>query len=220
MEAVILCGGLGTRLRAALPDRQKTVAPIGGTTFLEFLLDRLRRRGFTRFVLCAGHKAEQIEELGIPDAVISREDAPLGTAGAVRNARELITSEAFHLFNGDSFCDFDYAAMPRAPVVTMALVHAEPNADGGFVRIDAASRVIGFREKDFSSGFSYLNAGVYLCSNKIFARLPEKGSLETDVFPKLKPDEFLGYPVEAKLRDIGTPEKLRSFATHYGSRSS
>lgn len=212
MEALILCGGLGTRLKTVLPDHQKTVAPIGGRSFLEILLDHLRARGFRRFVLCAGYHADQVEKAAGADCVLSSEPEPLGTAGAIKYAESLIQSERFWVFNGDSFCDFDYAAMAPPDLVTMALVPASPDSDGGFVRLGANDRVEGFREKSYVASHSYINAGVYLCAREFFEVIPagKKLSLELDVFPRIS-SRIIGYPVDAKLYDIGTPERLEVF---------
>lgn len=216
-EALILCGGLGTRLRSVLPDTQKVLAPVGETSFLEFLLAHLNERGFNRFILCAGYHADQVEALASENILISKEETPLGTAGAIKNAEPLIRTENFWVFNGDSFCDFDYAAMTAShkDLITMALVPAHPDSEGGFVQIDDFSRVIGFREKSYSASHSFINAGVYLFSRSVLDHIPEgRSSLETDLFPSLT-GRIVGYPVKTEFFDIGTPERLEKFRKRF-----
>src|SRR3569623_1285788 len=109
MDAVILCGGRGTRLRSEVPDLPKPLAPIAGKPFLSWQLDYLEREGCERVVLCAGYGADLIEQFaaarsGSPELLISRETSALGTGGALRLSRRFLTDGAFVLLNGDSIC--------------------------------------------------------------------------------------------------------------------
>ncbi len=128
VTAAILAGGLGTRLRSAVPDRPKVLAPVAGRPFLAHLLDRLVRASVRDVVLLAGHAADQVyAAFGDHHAgmrlTYSAEPAPLGTAGAVRHALPLLRSENILLMNGDSYYDADLAAFRRS--------HAEePSAFG------------------------------------------------------------------------------------------
>jgi NDP-sugar pyrophosphorylase family protein len=117
LDALILCGGLGTRLRPVLAGRPKGLAQIRGRPFLDVLVARLLRRGLTRFIFCAGYGADQIAahyaRRDDAEFVMSLEERPLGTGGAVRQALPLLRSDPFFVMNGDSFCDVDYEALYR-----------------------------------------------------------------------------------------------------------
>src|SRR5882724_6146944 len=112
IPAAILVGGLGTRLRTAVPDRQKVVAPVGGRPFVFRLLDQLADAGLQRVVLCTGYKAEQVAELvgtayrGLSISY-STEPMSLGTAGALRQTLPLLDSDTVLAMNGDSFCEIN-----------------------------------------------------------------------------------------------------------------
>ena len=109
IDVVILCGGLGTRLRPVLKNKPKAMAEIGNRPFLDLLIEYISSFGYKRFVLCLGHKSNYIENYykNKKDSLeyfFSIERDPLGTAGAIKNAEPLIKSNPFLGFNGDSFC--------------------------------------------------------------------------------------------------------------------
>ena len=101
IDALILCGGKGTRLKSIVPDKPKILADIGGSPFIKYLLTYLECEGINRVILCTGVKHNQIEEWvrtfykGKLQIVLSEEKRPLGTAGAIKNAQELIHSNNF-----------------------------------------------------------------------------------------------------------------------------
>ena len=107
IPAVILAGGLGTRLRPAVADRPKGLAPVGGRAFLTYLLAQLEAAGFQKAILCTGYRGDQVQrELGAAygslPLVYSPESEPLGTAGAIRRALPRIDSDLCLVMNGDS----------------------------------------------------------------------------------------------------------------------
>jgi UTP-glucose-1-phosphate uridylyltransferase len=149
-QALVLCGGLGTRLREAVPDRPKAMAPIRGKPFLEILLRSLKRRGVGDVVLATGHLGNQIEDYFEDgrcwDLAIrySREPEPLGTGGAVKLAEPLLR-DRFLILNGDTFVDFDPAALEaRMDAADASLVLALRRVDDasryGAVDVDAGRR--------------------------------------------------------------------------------
>ncbi|MCX6906976.1 MAG: sugar phosphate nucleotidyltransferase [Verrucomicrobia bacterium] len=164
LTAAILAGGLGTRLRAAVADQQKVVAPVAGRPFLMRLLDQLADAGLQRVVICTGYKAGQVAEMAGNEyrgmgLRYSPEPGPLGTAGALRLALPLLESNPVLALNGDSFCETDLAAFWRA--------HRERNAassivvrkvadmrQSGRVSFDANGAVTSFVEKGASTGVS------------------------------------------------------------------
>ena len=111
-DGVVLCGGQGKRLRSVVRDVPKVMAKVNGRPFLDFILDHLKTQNISRVILCTGYKADVIEEhyrdrdYGVP-IESSKENEPLGTGGALMNARGSIYSDPFLVFNGDSFLPVD-----------------------------------------------------------------------------------------------------------------
>jgi len=216
--ALILCGGLGTRLRPVLADRPKALAPVCGRPFLSIILDKFSSEGVTRAVLCTGHLGEQIEEVFGPcykqlKLSYCREQEPLGTAGALRLAASDLESEWLLAANGDSYVDADlrrFAAwhFERGFDASLVLVWAASPDRYGTVEVDDDGRVVAFREKIAGSPGAWINAGVYLFPRRLLLNLPAGRplSLEKDVLPEWVADGIGGYRDEAAFIDIGTPE--------------
>lgn len=220
MQALILCGGLGTRLREAVPDRPKSMAPIRGKPFLELLIRSLKAKGVSDFVLATGHMSAQIEDyfdngrcwdVGIR---YSREAEPLGTGGAVKLAEPLL-QDRFLVLNGDTFVEFDPDALESklgatgAPLVLALRVEENPERYGA-VDIDAAGKVRAFVEKGVKTG-RHINAGVYLVRKEALA-LMEAGravSLEKEWMPRLMEQGIYGVEMQGRFIDIGIPEDFK-----------
>jgi D-glycero-alpha-D-manno-heptose 1-phosphate guanylyltransferase len=228
--AWILAGGLGTRLAGVLPDRPKALAQVGERAFLDILLDQLQGAGFERVRLLLGvrHQAvldflveRRLRRWGLPELHIdsSIEARPLGTGGALRNARAH-AGEPFFVVNGDTYTDFDPCGMldlhhHSQAILTLAAVHENDCRRFGSLEVTAAGFLRGFREKANSSGAGWINAGVYLMNPEVLSFIADERpvSLEGEVFPRLLSDgRLIGV---AKQRgaffDIGTPESLREF---------
>ena len=110
ITAVVLCGGLGTRLREVLPNKPKVLAEINGVPFIYYLLRKIEKTGCRNVILCTGHLAEQVESLlGYEyrelTIVYSKETSPMGTGGALLNAEQYITTNYVLVMNGDSFVE-------------------------------------------------------------------------------------------------------------------
>ena len=230
--AVVLVGGLGTRLRQLLPGTPKAMAPILGHPFLEYLLRDLSAAGIRSAILCVGYLKEQIRAyFGGGNSVglaihYSEEQTPLGTAGAVGNARGFIGNKPFLLLNGDTYVSIDYerlATYHRERVVTAdaigtIVVARVPDASAsGRIQLEEDGRVRSFGEKDPRGGSPCLaNAGVYLFEPDIFGFIPETvpASLEHDSIPAaLNAGRALyGFPAGGEFIDIGTPEGYRKMS--------
>ena len=220
MDVLILCGGFGTRLGSELQDRPKPMVDINGRPFLDFLIEHIASFGFTRFILCTGHKSQYIENYYrqkqiVPQWMISEEKTPLGTGGALKNAEHLIQSECFVVLNGDSFCpvplkEFYEFHQGKKARLSLALTQVEEAEDFGSVRLSETNQILGFDEKSSSSKPSLVNAGVYFFNTKILSEIPpkEKVSLEYDFFPSFVGKDMFGYVTGERLFDIGTPERL------------
>jgi len=224
LNAVILAGGLGTRLRPVLWDQPKVLAPIGGRPFLAYLLDELVRQGARRVVLCTGHLGEQVEArfgnaYGPLSLVYSQEHEPRGTGGAIRGALPLLESDPALILNGDSYCRVHlptFLAWHRARKARGSLVIARVAERSRYGRVDVSDdgAVLLFREKEDKGGSGWVCVGVYLLSQEIIASMPADGpcSLERDVLPAAA--GLFGYRIEGPFLDIGTPE---SYAQANGS---
>lgn len=218
ITAAILAGGLGTRLRSVVPDRPKVLAEVHGRPFLSYLLDRLGTAGIRRVVLLTGHRARQVRDTfgdtynGI-NLAYSEEPAPLGTAGAIRHALPLLTSDPVLVLNGDSFCDADlslfffwHSAQDRRG--SLLLADVEDAARFGRVAIGEDERIVHFEEKDGRAEPGLINAGVYILSRGLIESIPvgTPTSVEREIFPSWISDGLHGYRVRGRFIDIGTPE--------------
>jgi NDP-sugar pyrophosphorylase family protein len=220
LDALILCGGLGTRLREVVPDRPKGLAEISGRPFLDLLIDRLHRQGLRRFILCTGYRGEQIAARYAQRAdaqfVVSLEDRPLGTAGAVRFAAAHLRSDPFLVLNGDSYCEVEYAALQRfheGRRATLTIVVAPPGdrTDVGTVQVAEDGRIVAFAEK--TGGRAAINAGIYLMRLSLIDASPAHTplSLEREVFPEAaRRGLCYAFAVPGPVIDIGTPERYRA----------
>lgn len=219
MEAIILAGGLGTRLKGRLEGMPKPMAPVAGRPFLEILLNQLARAGCVSVILSVGHLHHVIENhfgaawrgMTLDYAI---ENSPLGTGGAIRAALARATDESILILNGDTYLQADYAAMMRfhsaqAPQLTMAVTHQPDIARYGGVLLDA-SRIVGFVEKG-RTGPGWINAGAYAVRrSRVWPPdLPERFSFETDFLaPEISRLAPAAYKVDGFFLDIGIPEDL------------
>jgi D-glycero-alpha-D-manno-heptose 1-phosphate guanylyltransferase len=217
--AVLLVGGMGTRLRSVVPSTPKPLAGIGVKPFLELLVEQLCNQGIRRLIMCSGYLAEQIENKfgdgSAWDVAIkySKEPQPLGTAGAIRFAKGHLAEEStFLVMNGDSFLEIDLrqlitAHLEQNALATMATVAVQNAARYGTVQVDSGARVTGFAEKTGVECSGLINAGVYVFDRSIFAHIPEgASSLERDVFPRILDRGVYAFEESRMFIDIGTPE--------------
>lgn len=219
MQTLILCGGLGTRLRPLVNDRPKSMAPVAGRPFIEYLLLQLRQYGFRDIILCVGYQAGCVKDYfgsGEPWQVrlrYSEEREPLGTAGALKLAEPLIASTQALVLNGDSLFAIDlqrlaqYHEQKRA-LATVALASLKNTQRYGSVEVNAQGEVVRFLEKaEQRSG--WINGGIYLFRRDLFEHIPfgQRLSLEQDIFPLLIGTGFYGLAFSGSyLVDIGVPE--------------
>jgi D-glycero-alpha-D-manno-heptose 1-phosphate guanylyltransferase len=218
MQALILAGGLGTRLRLVVADRPKVLALIQDKPFLTYLLEYLGSQGFSRIVLALGYRCEQVMCLYKQhdfafDLHFSIEEQPLGTGGAILHAMpHLLVDEPVCVINGDTFLAMDYAALyafhrQQQVDFTMTLSYQMDTARYGCVTVKDLQVINFFPGQARQAG--YINAGVYLLHPKIFDRfdLPTNFSFERDFLQchvqGLKPAAFC---TEVPFIDIGVPQ--------------
>lgn len=224
MQALILVGGAGTRLRSVLGDTlNKPMAPIEGKPFLEYLIKSLIRQGIEDIVLLVGYKADLIEayfgqgERWGARVRYSREDTLLGTGGALKLAEPQVQGDEFLLLNGDSFLDADLPAMIGAhraagADATLALAMVPDTQRYGSVRLDERDHIVAFTEKGAESGAGLINGGVYLLTRQVFDLFApgQPCSLERQIFPALIANNDMGSGLYGWLShgyfiDIGIP---------------
>ena len=221
LEAAILVGGKGTRLKSVVSDRPKPMAEVAGKPFLEWILIGLRDRGVSRIVLCSGYMPDVIEGYFGDGRVLNLELSysvdpyPLGTGGAVRDSLEHISGSRFLVLNGDSYCDFDIETLMRTHLdsrsaATIWTARVEDAHRFGSMDVAENSSVLAFREKQVSRGPGIVNAGVYLVERDVVTAIPEGRavSLESEVFPRLVGNGLYAVIGDAPFLDIGTPESF------------
>jgi D-glycero-alpha-D-manno-heptose 1-phosphate guanylyltransferase len=217
MQAIVLAGGLGTRLRRVVGDVPKPMAPVAGRPFLAWILDRLAQSGFERVVLAVGYRHEVIEHhfshawRGV-ELHYSVEAQPLGTGGALRLAADHVSGWPVFVLNGDTFLDLDYGAMLEAHLrgqerMSMAVCRV---ADAGrYGALDLHDgHVRGFLEKG-RAGPGVINAGTYLLSQDVLDRIPHgvPFSFEQQLLvPEVGAIRPAAYQTEDLFIDIGVPE--------------
>ena len=216
MKALVLAGGLGTRIRERVVDLPKVMAPVAGRPFIEYVLDRLLAGGFTHIILSVGYRHEAIsshfgESYRGAYIEYAVESEPLGTGGAIRYALPKRGSEPVLVLNGDTLLDVDYPAMSawyneRPARLAVVLRQVEDVARFGSVNV-RGDTVLSFVEKG-PRGPGLINAGMYLLHPSVFDAydLPERFSFETDFLQRhcaeLQPRAFITH---AYFIDIGVP---------------
>lgn len=227
---IVLAGGLGTRLRSAVPDLPKCLAPVGERSFLDVLLAQLAAQGVRHAVLSLGYMADAVQRWladhppsGLQlDFVL--EDRPLGTGGAMLKALTDLGLDDALVVNGDTFLDASLASMltpldqANGELVRMALVHMADRARYGGVAVAADGQVLEFLEKGRVDA-GLINAGTYRVARAAFDgfRAGEAFSFETEVLPRLlEASKLRGVALAGSLIDIGIPDDYHRFVRLHG----
>ncbi|MBO6517273.1 MAG: nucleotidyltransferase family protein [Bacteroidia bacterium] len=217
-EAIILAGGMGTRLKSVVSDVPKPMAPVAGRPFLTYLLDQIANTGIQNVYLSVGYKHEVIlqyfgrryKHLNL-HYVIEKER--LGTGGGIRLAAELATSNTLFVLNGDTYFDvafpkfFDHHQHAENGM-TIALKQMSNVTRYGMVKQDG-QRIIGFSEKSAEPVTGNINGGIYCLNRTLFLEKtkPTAFSMETDFMEKYVNDIAIGgFESEGYFIDIGIPE--------------
>jgi D-glycero-alpha-D-manno-heptose 1-phosphate guanylyltransferase len=220
------------RLRAAYAAGPKSMAPVAGRPFLDYLLRWLRSQGVKEVILCVGYKRTHIQKYvgkgskwGLR-VKYSIEKEPLGTGGAVKKAERLIPGARVFVINGDTFLSSNLKEMikfhqSRGALATLAVVKVADHRRYGSLRLDGQGRITAFLEKgdmDASNksekGKRPINGGVYVFEKKLLSKIHKIGpvSLEKYLFPQLvtsKNKQVYGFLRDAYFMDIGVPGDLR-----------
>ncbi len=230
-DVVILAGGLGTRLRPVLPDRQKVLVEVAGQPFLGHPIEFVQTNGAKRLILALGYQADQVESFvrarrweGF-ELIPSVEPVPLGTGGALRFALPLIRSDTVLVLNGDSFAAADLGSflkfhLARRALISLLLVPMKGRGRYGVAEAGENGAVARFVEKPSNlNADGYINAGAYFFSRGTIASIEsEKAlSLEQEVFPRHCSSGLYAMKQDVPFIDIGSPESWRGAGAFFAS---
>lgn len=223
MEAIILAGGLGTRLRSEIAELPKCLAPINGKPFLDFIIGYLQKQGVNKFIFSLGYKSElviQHVDKAFPDLAKTYvvEDEPLGTGGAIKKSVEKATEENVIIINGDTYFDVNIADLLGFHLVkkadcTLALKEMKSFERYGTVELDEDNCIKAFKEKQYCEQ-GLINGGIYILNVKAFSKndFPEKFSFEKEYLEaNVSSHKLFGKPYNSYFMDIGIPADYRQF---------
>lgn len=217
LEAIVLAGGLGTRLKDVIQDIPKPMAPIGNQPFLDFILNRLLQQGLRKTILSVGYRHEVIfGHFGVNygtmqlDYFIEKE--PMGTGGGILGACKMLSQEHVVVMNGDTLFDVDIVKLMDAHIksgadLSCALKPMQDFDRYGTVDIDANGRITAFNEK-MPREAGLINGGVYILNRSLLldAELPDKFSFEKEILEGwLHQKKFMGFVSDGYFIDIGIP---------------
>ena len=222
---IILAGGLGTRLRTAIPNKPKCLAPINDSSFLEIQLEALVRQGINNIIISLGYLGGLVEvelnSMNLPKPIKIRtihEKKPLGTGGAILNAMDQFNLEECMVTNGDTYLSGSLQKMTSPlsldarEISRMAVIEvANRSRYGGVELVD--KNVTGFLEKGLT-GKGFINAGFYRVNKKIFDKNKpgDKFSFESSILPALaKNNQLFYFEMDGDFMDIGIPEDYLKF---------
>ena len=226
MQVLILCGGKGTRLRPLTKTIPKPMLEFGGKPFLEYLIEYYKKNDIKDFILAVGYLKEQIVEyfgngkkFGV-NIKYSFEEKPLGTGGAVYNAKKYLKGN-FIVVNGDTFTDFEPKDLLKSTTKlnkflgVICVKKTTRSQNSGCVKFDDNQVITAFNSK-IKTKNSFINTGIYLMTKKILKYFPNGAcSLENDIFPKIK-NQILAYPIEnGYFIDMGTFKTFNQLQKEY-----
>lgn len=227
-DIIVLAGGFGTRLREAVSDLPKVMAPVNKKPFLEYLLNYIEGFGFQHVILSTGYMSESIEqyfkkEYRSISLTYSVENQPLGTGGAIRLALEKVKTPHFIVMNGDTFFKinlqkFFQKHIENLPTASIALRQVENASRYGQVEINNNGLITRFKEKSINEQPGLINGGIYISNTKLFRKqvLPEKFSFETDWLQKnYQTLPIMGQVFDDYFLDIGIPEDYYKAQTEF-----
>lgn len=216
-EAIILAGGLGTRLRDAVPDLPKCMAPVAGRPFLFYVINYLRKQGITKFIFSLGYRHEIItqwlqDQFSTLDYSSVIENEPLGTGGAIKLACSKVTGKNVVIVNGDTFFDADItdaiSTHEKSDAdCTLLLKSMEKFDRYGVVELGTRNQIIHFHEKKYYDK-GLINAGIYILQVPRFLSIgfPEKFSFEKDYLEAYHTSaNIIGVEADGYFIDIGIP---------------
>ncbi|MBP95993.1 hypothetical protein CMK18_08575 [Candidatus Poribacteria bacterium] len=232
MQAIILCGGLSTRLGSITKEIPKILLSVGNQTIIDYQIDLLKTANVTEVILASGHLHEIIighvgyQHKGLK-VLYAKENKKLGTGGAIKNAMAHIVSEPFFALNGDVLIQginlgsmvahYDHVQTNIKYKIDGILLssYADDIRDFGEIISDQNGKIVSFREKQKQIKSGYINSGIYLFNQSICNYFPNQDtfSIEHDVFPKV--NCLYTFQSKTELIDVGVPERLESARQKY-----
>jgi D-glycero-alpha-D-manno-heptose 1-phosphate guanylyltransferase len=231
VTAILLAGGLGTRLRSVVSDGPKVLATVAGKPFLFHLLDQVHRAGIDRAIISTGYMADLVQQaIGTryTDITIdyAAETEPLGTGGALRFAAAKLDCDTALVMNADSYVDCDLAAFASdyfcsGRGASIMVTRVEDASRYGSIEIAPNGDVASFNEKLGTGAPGWINAGIYCVARAAIAGLPDAIplSLEREVWPALIPNGINTFRCAGDFIDIGTPESYRAAEAFFAARA-
>lgn len=224
IDAIVLAGGWGTRLRSVVNNVPKVLAPVNGKPFLDLLLNFLSNSGLiNKVILAVGYMSDKIierYETGRDYSfkiIFSEEKELLGTGGGIKRALGYSDVDDVLALNGDSYISVDLTDLfmshnKNNAAMTIVLKEVENANRYGSVKIDKSKRIISFEEKKQDAAGGFINAGMYLFKRKLFDAVDSNKvlSLEKDLLPGFIKGAVYGYISYGKFIDIGIPETYKN----------
>lgn len=223
VDVILLAGGKGTRLKNVLPSGfPKLLAPIGGRPFIDYLIDYLYSSGAKHIIFALGFGSSMVEAYLNTRSFssnikcnVSVEAELLGTAGAIKYASSLLSTEIVCVMNGDTICDIDFDQMLASHLatnasITIALTKVKDISRYGSVVLGYDHRINAFIEKGSSTEAGWISAGIYLINKDVVFNIPSNQyvSLEKEIFPEYVGKSLYGFRAGSDFIDIGTPDSL------------
>ena len=231
MQAVILAGGIGTRLRPLTYSIPKPMVEINGKPFLEYLIIYLKSQNLKNILICTGYMSEKISSyfkdgsaFGV-NIQFSREESPIGTGGALKNA-EMFLNDKFILLNGDTFIPLDYNELisyyKKSAPKNIIVVNKNKKSQGNIMIND--DKLIMEYDKT-KKRYGYNDCGVQIFGKNILKFIPKNKnvSLENEIFPLLiKRKKLIAFETKTDFFDLGTFDGMNKFkiavSDHFGAR--
>ncbi|MEA3378877.1 MAG: nucleotidyltransferase family protein [Nanoarchaeota archaeon] len=225
MKLVLMAGGRGVRLKPLTDNMPKPMIPLNGKPMLQYNIEWARENGIKEIIICCGYLSEKIKDyfgdgssFGV-DIKYAVEDKPLGTAGALRNAKQFLDSEDFILLYADVLCKVNFKKIMQLhkdfnAVCTLAVQHSSHPYESDLIELQGKKVLKFLRRPHMDLLKTDLgNAGLHVVNPKIFEMIPEgKCSLENEILPALVTDsKVAGYFTTEFLEDMGKLERLKKF---------
>ena len=231
VTAVILAGGIGTRLQNIVSDRPKVMAEINCKPFITYLLDQLAETDSEQVIISTGYMAKKIEEFIGPvykslQVNYSREEKPYGTGGALKLAGQAIGTKYCIVMNGDSYTKFNFVSLLMNHInseanITIVVKKIEDPSRYGSIQMDDKNNIIEFTEKNKTMSQGLINTGVYFMNTSVLREISGNipCSLEYDFFPCMIGKGLYGFETDGRFIDIGTPESYSQAEKFFGNKS-
>lgn len=220
IEAFILCGGLGTRFREVSNEYPKALAPIGNKLFIDSLIENLLNQNFSKIILGTGYLSTKIEKHISSNyderVIISKENTPLGTGGALKNAITKFQTKSILVINGDTYINYQFSKLAnfhykKKADISILSKEVKNTKECGIMVTDQNNRVVEFREK-VTKNNTLANVGVYIINTELLKSFKLKFSLENDLFPKIcETKRVYTLTTYKEFFDIGDKEKYTKY---------